>query len=46
LIVAQRTANVVKSVLNQCNTMVSFQAFDETGFDFLGGVDKLDSQIL
>ena len=35
LIVAQRTANVVKSVLNQCNTMVSFQACDETGFDFL-----------
>jgi len=35
LIVSQRTANVVKSVLNQCNTMVSFQAFDETGFDFL-----------
>lgn len=35
LIISQRTANVVKSVLNQCNTMVSFQAFDETGFDFL-----------
>lgn len=35
LVVAQRTANVVKSVLNQCNTIVSFQAFDETGFDFL-----------
>jgi uncharacterized protein len=35
LIVSQRTANVVKSVLNQCNTIVSFQAFDETGFEFL-----------
>ena len=35
LIVSQRTANVTKSVLNQCNTVVSFQAFDETGFDFL-----------
>ncbi|WP_340316964.1 ATP-binding protein [Rhizorhabdus argentea] len=35
LIVSQRTANVTKSVLNQCNTIVSFQAFDETGFDFL-----------
>jgi hypothetical protein len=35
LIVSQRTANVVKSILNQCNTIVSFQAFDETGFEFL-----------
>ena len=35
LAVSQRTANVVKSVLNQCNTIISFQAFDETGFDFL-----------
>jgi len=35
LVVSQRTANVTKSVLNQCNTIVSFQAFDETGFDFL-----------
>lgn len=35
LIVSQRTANVVKSVLNQCNTIISFQAFDETSFAFL-----------
>ena len=35
LVISQRTANVVKSVLNQCNTIISFQAFDETGFDFL-----------
>jgi len=35
LVVSQRTANVVKSILNQCNTMISFQAFDETGFEFL-----------
>jgi hypothetical protein len=35
LVISQRTANVVKSILNQCNTIVSFQAFDETGFDFL-----------
>ncbi|TDN82347.1 ATP-binding protein [Stakelama pacifica] len=35
LIVAQRTANVTKSVLNQCNTMIALQQFDETGFDFL-----------
>lgn len=35
MIVSQRTANVTKSILNQCNTIFSFQAFDETGFDFL-----------
>ncbi len=35
VVVSQRTANVVKSILNQCNTIVSFQAFDETGFEFL-----------
>jgi hypothetical protein len=35
LVVSQRTANVVKSILNQCNTIFSFQAFDETGFEFL-----------
>ena len=35
LVISQRTANVVKSILNQCNTIVSFQGFDETGFDFL-----------
>lgn len=34
-VVTQRTANVTKSILNQCNTIFSFQAFDETGFDFL-----------
>lgn len=35
LVISQRTANVTKSILNQCNTVVSFQAFDETGFEFL-----------
>lgn len=35
LIVTQRTANVTKSILNQCNTIFAFQAFDETGFDFM-----------
>ncbi len=35
LVVSQRTANVTKSILNQCNTIVSFQAFDDTGFEFL-----------
>lgn len=36
LIVAQRTANVLKSALNQCNTIIALQQFDQTGFDFLG----------
>jgi hypothetical protein len=35
LIITQRTANVTKSVLNQCNTIFAFQAYDETGFDFM-----------
>lgn len=36
LVIAQRTANVSKNVLTQCNTVVCFQAFDETSFNFLG----------
>lgn len=36
LVIAQRTANVSKTVLTQCNTIVCFQAFDETSFNFLG----------
>jgi hypothetical protein len=35
-VIAQRTANVSKTVLTQCNTIVCFQAFDETSFNFLG----------
>lgn len=35
LVIAQRTANVSKTVLTQCNTVVCFQAFDETSFSFL-----------
>lgn len=35
-VIAQRTANVSKSVLTQCNTIICFQAFDETSFNFLG----------
>jgi len=35
LVLAQRTANVSKTVLTQCNTIICFQAFDETGFNFL-----------
>lgn len=36
LVVAQRTANVSKTVLTQCNTIVSFSCFDETSLGFLG----------
>lgn len=35
LIVTQRTANVTKSILNQCNTMIAMRSFDQTGLDFL-----------
>lgn len=36
LVIAQRTANVSKTVLTQCNTVICFQAFDKTSFNFLG----------
>jgi hypothetical protein len=36
LVISQRTANVSKTILTQCNTVVCFQAFDETSFNFLG----------
>ncbi len=35
IIVTQRTANVTKTVLNQCNTIFALQSFDQTGLDFL-----------
>lgn len=35
LVVTQRTANVSKSILNQCNTVFAFRIFDDTGIDFL-----------
>jgi uncharacterized protein len=34
--IAQRTANVSKTVLTQCNTVICFQAFDDTSIGFLG----------
>jgi hypothetical protein len=36
LVIAQRTANVSKTVLTQCNTVICFQAFDDTSIGFLG----------
>lgn len=35
LVIAQRTANVTKTVLNQCNTIISFNAFDNTSLTYL-----------
>ena len=35
MVVTQRTANVTKSILNQCNTIFAFQAFDKTSYEFL-----------
>jgi len=35
LVIAQRTANVSKTILTQCNTVISFQEFDKTSSDFL-----------
>lgn len=35
LVITQRTANVTKSILNQCNTVFALRVFDATGMDFL-----------
>ncbi|MCK5563912.1 MAG: ATP-binding protein [Planctomycetes bacterium] len=35
VIIAQRTANVSKTVLTQCNSIIAFQQFDKTSTDFL-----------
>jgi hypothetical protein len=35
LVIAQRTANVSKTVLTQCNSVICFQAFDDTSYEFL-----------
>lgn len=34
-LIAQRTANISKSILNQCNTIFALRIFDDTGKDFL-----------
>lgn len=34
-VIAQRTANVSKTVLTQCNSIIVFQEFDKTSTDFL-----------
>lgn len=35
IVVTQRTANVTKTILNQCNTIFALQSFDKTGIEFL-----------
>ncbi len=35
LVLAQRTANVSKTVLTQCNSIVSFACYDDTSISFL-----------
>jgi hypothetical protein len=35
LLISQRTANVTKTILNQCNTVFAMRTFDDTGRDFL-----------
>lgn len=35
LLITQRTANVTKTILNQCNTVFAMRTFDATGTEFL-----------
>jgi len=42
LVIAQRTATVSKTILTQCNTVVSFASFDETSLAFLGNIYGAD----
>ncbi|MBV6493790.1 MAG: hypothetical protein LDLANPLL_01813 [Turneriella sp.] len=35
IVITQRTANVTKTILNQCNTMFALRSYDQTGLDFL-----------
>ena len=35
LVITQRTANVTKTILNQCNTIFGLRVFDATGMEFL-----------
>lgn len=38
LVIAQRTATISKSVLTQCNTVISFACIDDTSIGFLSNV--------
>ncbi|MDT8448297.1 MAG: DUF87 domain-containing protein [bacterium] len=38
LVISQRTANVSKSILTQCNSVISFASYDETNINFLSHI--------
>jgi hypothetical protein len=38
LVLAQRTATVSKTVLTQCNTIISFRCYDDTSLNFLRNI--------
>ena len=42
IVIAQRTANVSKTILTQCNSVVAFQQFDRTSAEFLGNYMSSD----
>lgn len=53
MVIAQRTANVSKTVLTQCNSVVAFQQYDKTsaeflanymGSDFVGSLTRLKNR--
>lgn len=47
LLITQRTANVTKSILNQCNTVFALRSFDDTSRDFLSNyIGKDYAQVL
>lgn len=47
VLVTQRTANVTKSILNQCNTVFAMQVFDATGMEFLSNyIGSTHAQLL
>jgi hypothetical protein len=47
LLITQRTANVTKTILNQCNTLFAMRSYDATGMDFLANyVGKRFAQVV
>lgn len=42
IVIAQRTANVSKTILTQCNSIISFQELDKTSSDFLSNYISAD----
>lgn len=47
ILITQRTANVTKTILNQCNTIFAMRIFDDTGISFLSNyIGSEYSQVL